>query len=281
MSRQDIAILSAEALTQLTWSIVKEHCSAAQTYSTSGSSIQKIAKEPHPKIYHSVSTRKTLRQQETCNSRDVSTPTSRTDATPVDTSSCSGLLEVSVNIVSPSPQCLLSRSLSSSVDSSPALDSPLVSHHSDSQVELEEFAVVGTETNIVARPNTLSLDREMSTTSNGSGKTTPCNIPGLPSSERSSRIRSPVEEKLVSSYPPGPMPSCWMSPVRREAEDAMESRNGGRQQSLVRFIEGGGRGRAKVCVHALLLIRSCNLGQSLKYIYNYIYKKVGVVNRCI
>ena len=221
-TRQDVVILSTDALTQLTCTVVKEHCSAAPT--SAGSSIQKNAKEPHPKVYHSVSTKKTQRQ-EVCNSRDVTTPTF----------GLSRWLGVTVNIVSPSPRCLLSRSLSSSVDSSSDLS---FSHHSIAQEELEnECEIVSAETNTITRPNTLSLDREMSTTSSGSGKTTPCNIPRLPISEQSSCTRLPVEEKLASSCPPVPMPSFWMSPVQRgDAEVVIETRNGSQQQFLVRFM---------------------------------------------
>ncbi len=176
-TKEEAALVGADALTQLTCSLVKsENCVAL------GSSANRHAKEPHAKVLHSVA-----------------------GATPSGGAHNHPPASVSVSINVTAPQCgFPRRQLSSSVDG-PAP----VPTFSQAQV-IEECLVVGTESS-VCRPTTLSLSREVSTTSSGgSGKTTPCNIP--------ERLGASLQENLVSSYPPTyPPASACVSPMRHGA----------------------------------------------------------------
>ena len=203
MSLQEEKILAAEALKELTFSVVKEKLNTAQVSSTTtacNGSSPKNAKEPHPKVFHSVLTKdapKQLRRNSTSSGacEPLAHPTVTTTAS---TFSCSSLLNIS--IVPPPPSCHARRQLSSSVDSSiPSLDYSLLAH-----MELEEKCVISDGERNATQLYTQSLDTE-SSVSGGSGKATPCNIPGHLSYRRTTSVSSQAEEKLVSSYPPGPV----------------------------------------------------------------------------
>jgi len=163
-TKEEAALVGARALTQLTCSLVKsENCVAP------GGSTNRHAKEPHAKVLHSVAGA----AAPSCNAHHPA-PASAS---------------VSINVTSPScgfPR----RQLSSSVDG-PNTAAPVPTLSAE---VIEECLVVGTEAT-ACRPTTLSLSREVSTTSSGgSGKTTPCNIPERPGGS--------LQESLVSSYPP-------------------------------------------------------------------------------
>ena len=201
-SKEEVAVVAAEALTQLTCTIVKaENCSA------SASNCSRNAKELHSKALHSVS-KSTCQQDETA------------AATPV-SGGPQSLGPVAITVESPRPCVLSGRQLSSSVDcpSSPISNSP---NFSQVEAGVEDSLAVNSDSRPTCRPNSLSLNREASTTSScGSGKTTPCNIP-----ERTSSTLQ-RQESWVASYPPVNAASCYMSPMQRGAMAASFDRQNG------------------------------------------------------
>ena len=186
LTSEEVAIVGAEALKRLTCTVVQEKCTAsASVYGSSSNTRPAKKEELHNKVLHSVSSR-TARQDEISGVTPVSSG-------PVFT------------VSSPSPCGFPCRQFSSSVDSSPPLTASMV--FSNAEV-VEQCLVTGTESP-PNRPNTLSLQREVSTASStGSGKTTPCNIPG-----RSSCSHPSAKESLVATYPPRTA-SCYMSPMQ-------------------------------------------------------------------
>jgi len=187
MDKEEVAVVAAGALTQLTCTIVKaENCCASSGNGT------RNAKELHSKALHSVA-KSNNQQDETTAATPVTAPVG----------------PVSITIDSPQPVCVFpSRQFSSSVD----CPSPISSSPNFNQVEAAGDCLEVNPDSRPSRPAFLTLNRESSTTSSGgSGKTTPCNIP-----ERSSSTLH-HQESLVASYPSSvnAAATCYMSPMQR------------------------------------------------------------------
>ena len=190
MSSQDVDIreanlkLSAETLKQLTLTLLERNADISNPSS-------RRSREVHPRAAHST------RLGDSCSVRKAGC-SSPSDSTPVNTLPHS----LSVQVVPSPPRCA-ARQLSSSVDLEAAIPAIRTETTSPSppapRTDSDSYVIIDKPPQ--DRPQNLVLKRDLSRSSNSSGKTTPRPDP-IECPLHSSPL--PNERDFVSSYPPGP-----------------------------------------------------------------------------